>query len=180
MAENTPDLKNTTPEGMPAATPGSTPEASQARKKVGAGLIRSIRRGIGEGGRLDAWLWQRGLHAAPIRLILRIQASVAGLGLVIGITALPWTSWGIWFALSACLAAWIFYALSQSVQRIIQIGWSKDTFLRLWVRTMGRLLFVGVFLYLALVWFNAPVSALIAGLSMLVAPLPASCIDRKQ
>lgn len=133
--------------------------------------------GLGSGGIIDAWLWKRDLRLAPIRLILRIQIGIAVLSLVAGLVLLPWTRWGIWFGLASSLSVWIFYALAKSALSIIHEGWSTSAALRLWLHTSGRLLIVGVFLYTSIVWWNAPVSALIAGLSMLVAPLLASGLD---
>ncbi|MEI3479709.1 MAG: hypothetical protein V8Q84_12220 [Bilophila sp.] len=64
---------------------------------------------------------------------------------------------------SAPSSAWNFYALIKFVPKIISNGWSKNNLMGLLIHTNMRLLFTGILLYMALVWWQGPLSAILSG-----------------
>ena len=115
--------------------------------------------------RLDALLWQRGFHRPEVRLVMRNEALFAVPLLLLGICLLPLTSWLVWFAAGALLVAWNFYGLARFIQGLSLSAYSQTLLIGMLVRSNLRLVLSALFLYGALVWFEASVWAVVAGIT---------------
>lgn len=73
--------------------------------------------------------------------------------------------WG-WFALFALFSAWNFWGLATFVARAISAGWSRGAGVKTFLSAQLRLFFTGFLVYATVVWWNAPVIALLGGLSV--------------
>ena len=118
---------------------------------------------------VDAWLWKKGLVVPEARLVLRRLLLLAGTTLAAGLALWPLNSGLFWFGATVALCAWNFYGLTIFVQRAIPSGWSKALLFRMILGANGRLLFTGLFLYIVLVRFGAPLPAVLAGVTAPVA-----------
>ncbi len=115
---------------------------------------------------VDAWLWNRGVHIPEARRVLRRLVLTAALSVPSGLAILPLWNGLFWFGVCTALGAWNFYGLTIFVRHAIFTGWSGSILFRLLLGANGRLLITGCFLYLALVWCAAPVTALAAGVTV--------------
>lgn len=130
---------------------------------------------------LEKRLWKRGIHDETLREVLAWQITVTILALSAG-GALwafhPAGRWLFWFGFGALLSAWNFYALIKFVPKIISDGWSKNNLVGLLLHTNMRLLFTGILLYMALVWWQGPLSAILLGLAALLAGMTAAGLKK--
>lgn len=131
---------------------------------------------------MDAWLWRRGIHDPTLRGILQWQILVVLFSFAAGICLWGWNAtlavWWSWFGIGAMVALWNFYALIKFIQKNITRGWNKTILLGLFFHTHVKLLFTGILLYTAFVCFHAPLSALLTGMTALVAGIVAIGIKR--
>jgi hypothetical protein len=115
--------------------------------------------------RLDALLWQRGFHRPEVRLVMRNELLFAVPLLLLGVCLLPLTPWLLWFAAGALLIAWNFYGLARFIQGLSLKAYSQALLIGLLVRSNLRLVFSALFLYGILVWLEASVWAVVAGIT---------------
>ena len=115
--------------------------------------------------RLDALLWHQGFHRPEVRLVMRNEALFSVSLLILGVCLLPLTSWFLWFAAGALLIAWNFYGLARFIQGLSLSAPSQTLLPGLLVRSNLRLVFSAAFLYGILVWFEASVWAVTAGIT---------------
>ena len=115
--------------------------------------------------RLDALLWRRGFHRPEVRLAMRNELLFAVPLLLVGICLLPLTSWLVWFAAGALLVALNFYGLARFIQGLSLSAYSQTLLIGMLVRSNLRLVFSAVFLYGILVWLEASVWAVVAGIT---------------
>lgn len=130
---------------------------------------------------LEKKLWRSGVQDPTIREILCWQISVIGLSLFSGALLWPFHpagAWIFWFGFGALLSAWNFFALIKFVPRVITAGWSKSSLFALLFRTNMRLLFTGILLYIGLVWFKGPISAVLLGLAVLLVGMTAGGLKK--
>lgn len=114
---------------------------------------------------LDAWLWRRGIGHPAIRALLRNEILLAAVFLLGGGLAFIATTWIFWFGTGLAIMAWTFWGLARFFLRQ-GIGDYSTAFLRLvLVRWVGRLVIIGVLLYVALVICKAPVFAIVGGMA---------------
>lgn len=73
---------------------------------------------------------------------------------------------GMWFAGFCACSAWNFWGLAKFVQQAIPKGWSRGSGLRTFLLAQARLFLTGFLVYGALVWWNAPIAAILGGLSV--------------
>ena len=136
----------------------------------------------------DRRLWRRGFVHAPLRGAVR-NLFFFSLGLLItGIAALPWGTHLFWVGVMAMLSFWNFYTLALFIQRALPAvipeedkrGEASSRIVKkgLLIRTQLRLFITGIFVYIALVVFQASPAALAAGLSSAIIVIPASLIFR--
>ncbi len=136
----------------------------------------------------DRRLWRRGFVHAPLRGAVR-NLFFFSLGLLIaGIAALPWGTHLFWAGVMAMLSFWNFYTLALFIQRALPAvipkedkrGEASSRIVKkgLLIRTQLRLFITGIFVYIALVVFQASPAALAAGLSSAIIVIPASLIFR--
>ncbi|MDR2696088.1 MAG: hypothetical protein LBC79_06885 [Deltaproteobacteria bacterium] len=115
--------------------------------------------------RLDALLWQRGFHRPEVRLVMRNEVLFSVPLLLLGLCFLPLTSWLLWFAAGALLMAWNFYGLARCIQGLSLVAYSQALLIGMLARSSLRLVFSAVFLYGILVWLEASVWAVVAGIT---------------
>ena len=115
--------------------------------------------------RLDALLNQLGFHRPEVRIVMRNTLLFSLSLLLLGICLLPLTSWLLWFAAGALLIAWNFYGLARFIQGLSLAAYSQALLLGMLVRSNLRLVFSALFLYGILVWLEASVWAVVAGIT---------------
>ena len=115
--------------------------------------------------KLDALLWQRGFHRPEVRLVMRNELLFSVPLLLLGLCLLPLTSQLLWFAAGALLMAWNFYGLARFIQGLSLSAYSPALLLRMLAHSHLRLVFSALFLYGILVWLEASVWAVTAGIT---------------
>jgi len=123
---------------------------------------------------LDALLWRRGFHRPEVRLVMRNEVIFSVTLLILGICLLPLTSWLLWFAAGALLIAWNFYGLARFIQGLSLSAYSQALLIGMLVRSNLRLVLSAVFLYGILVWCEASVWAVVAGITGAIGLLAAT------
>ena len=136
----------------------------------------------------DRHLWQKGFLHAPLRSAVRNLFFFSLLFLAAGIAAFPWSRSLFWGGAMAMLSVWNFYTLALFVQQVLpasipeedRLGASRARIVKkgLLIRTQLRLFITGIFVYIALVVFQASPVALAAGLSSAIVIIPVSLIFR--
>jgi len=96
---------------------------------------------------------------------MRNEALFAVSLLLLGICLLPLTAWLVWCAAGALLIAWNFYGLARFIQGLSLSAYSQALFMGMLVRSQLRLALSAVFLYGILVWCEASVWAVTAGIT---------------
>jgi hypothetical protein len=114
---------------------------------------------------LDALLRQLGFHRPEVRLVMRNELLFSVSLLILGLCLLPLTSWLLWFAAGALLIAGNFYGLARFIQGLSLTDYSQALLLGMLVRSNLRLVFSALFLYGILVWLEASVWAVVAGIT---------------
>ncbi len=112
---------------------------------------------------IDRALLRRGFMQFEVRRLVRMQIVLAGLCVLAALVAARLSPWGLAFAAGAVLASANFYSLAKFVQHIVRM--EKGAVAALLIRFYGRLILTGAVLYGLIVWLEAPVWALLAGLS---------------
>ncbi|WP_027719519.1 hypothetical protein [uncultured Desulfovibrio sp.] len=114
---------------------------------------------------LDTWLWRRGISHPVIRPLVRNELLLTALSLLGGGIAFAATPWFFWFGVGLGIMALTFWSLARFFLRA-GLGEYSTTFLRVvLLRWGGRLLLLAGLLYLALVVWKAPVTAILGGLT---------------
>lgn len=117
-------------------------------------------------GRLDRWLWARGLGPEPVRAVLRNEILACLAAAIIGLALLPLGLWAISFALGLGLMAWIFGGWARFFSGSGLSGAFSGAFMRaVLLRWGARLAIFCVLLYLALALLKASAIAIIAGMA---------------
>lgn len=114
-------------------------------------------------GRIDRALLRRGFSQLEVRRLVRAQFVLSGALVLVALVAAGLSGWGLAFAAGAALATANFYSLARFVQHLVRMR--QGAVLALLVRFYGRLILTGVVLYGLIVWLEAPIWALLAGLS---------------
>ena len=137
---------------------------------------------------VDRRLWRRGFIHAPLRMAARNLFCFSLLLFLVGIMALPWGTDVFWSGVMSVLSFWNFYTLALFIQRVLPAsmperdkdGSSQARIVKkgLLIRTQLRLFITGIFVYIALVFFQASPGALAAGLSTAMIIIPVSLIFR--
>lgn len=78
----------------------------------------------------------------------------------------PLGLWLCWFGVFALFSAWNFLGIIRFVNRVIPGGWSGWSGLQTFFNAQLRLFLTAFFIYCGLVWWTAPLSALVSGLSV--------------
>lgn len=102
-------------------------------------------------------------------LIARIfwrTVNTALLAVALGLASWPDGLWFCWFGAFALFSAWNFLGIIRFVNRVIPGGWGRSTGLQAFFNAQLRLFLTAFFIYSAVVWWTAPVSALVSGLSV--------------
>lgn len=137
---------------------------------------------------VDRRLWRRGFIHAPLRRASRNLFLFSLILFIVGLALLPWRSVVFWSGAMSMLSFWNFYTLALFVQQALPAsipqedkdGLSRARIVKkgLLIRTQLRLFITGIFVYIALVFFQASPGALAAGLSSAMIIIPVSLIFR--
>ena len=115
--------------------------------------------------RLDTALERRGF-ATPIRRILLSSLMVGVLCTLGGLIGWQNNKALLWFGLFVLISTWNFWGLASFINKMISKGWSKNIQFRLFLGFQLRLFLTGIFVYIALVHWYAPLYAVLSGLSV--------------
>lgn len=136
----------------------------------------------------DRYLWRRGFIHAPLRCAVRNLFLFSLLVFLAGTALAPWEINVFWCGAMSLLSFWNFYTLAFFIQRVLpvvippedRLGHKSGRIVKkgLFIRTQLRLFITGIFVYIALVVFQASPAALAAGLSSAVIIIPVSLIFR--
>lgn len=136
----------------------------------------------------DRFFWRRGFIHAPIRRAARNLFLVSVSLFLAGLAAYPWGTFFLWVGVMAVLSFWNFYTLALFIQHVLPASMPEEDKLGagrahlvkkgLLIRTQLRLFITGIFVYTALVFFQASPVALAAGLSTAMIIIPVSLIFR--
>ena len=114
---------------------------------------------------VDAWLWRQGLGHPVIMPVIRNELLLAGGLLLLGVAASFFTTWPFWFAFGLAIMAVTVYSLSRFFLKTRLDAFSGALLMQVLFRWLGRLLVISVLVYLALVEWRAPVTALAGGVA---------------
>lgn len=136
----------------------------------------------------DRHLWRHGFIHAPLRRAVRNLFFFSLIFLVAGLAALPMGTAVFWAGVMSMLSFWNFYTLALFIQHALPAslpeddrnGASRARIVKkgLLIRTQLRLFITGIFVYTALVFFQASPVALAVGLSTAMIIIPVSLIFR--
>ena len=137
---------------------------------------------------VDRRLWRSGFIHAPLRRAARNLFLFSLLFFVAGMLSLAWGRFLFWGGVMAMLSFWNFYTLALFIQQALPAsipeddknGFSRARIVKkgLLIRTQLRLFITGIFVYIALVFFQASPGALAVGLSTAMIIIPVSLIFR--
>ncbi|MDD4951733.1 MAG: ATP synthase subunit I [Desulfovibrionaceae bacterium] len=118
-------------------------------------------------GWLETALYRRGFVQIEVRKLVRNQIYLAVLSSVLLGAAMGLSPWALSYAAGALLITLGLWSLAKVVQQLIHVH--KGGVVPLLIFFYLRLLFAGLALYALIVWFSAPVTGLLAGLSTVLA-----------
>ena len=131
---------------------------------------------------VDRRLWRSGFIHAPLRRAARNLFLFSVILFAAGLVLLPWCG------VMSMLSFWNFYTLALFIQQVLPAsipgedknGLSRARIVKkgLLIRTQLRLFITGIFVYIALVFFQANPIALAVGLSSALIIIPVSLIFR--
>ena len=121
--------------------------------------------------KIERILSARGFRSPSSRSLLAMQIVIASVSVIFGIFCLPFSRWGVAFALGSFLVTCNLWWLTRSIEWSLKHGFSSGLALVATLSFLVRLAVMALVLYGALVWFVLPVVPLLAGLSSVVASL---------
>ena len=121
--------------------------------------------------KIEGFLYRQGFTHPQVRRVMLVQVYVALAMCAAGLALGGFAVWPLFMALGALLATWNFYHLSRSVSQLVYVEYSRGMLVGLVVRFYGRLLVTGFVLAALIYWGGAPMSALLTGLSSVVATI---------
>ena len=134
-------------------------------------------------------LWRRGFIQPRLRAATRNLLIFSVIFFAAGLALLPWTETVAWAGVAAVLSFWNFYTLAYFIQSampaVMPEGDKRGARTAhvvkksLLFRTYLRLFITGLFVYVALVQFQASPAALAIGLSGAVTIIPLSLIFQR-
>ena len=113
--------------------------------------------------KIESFFYKRGIDVPEIRILMRNQLYLTGLGISISVV-FGLTTWAFEFIVGALLGGLNFYALAKIIQQLIFVR--RGAVVSLLVSFYFRLLFTAVVLYFVIVSFKANIVALLSGLSI--------------
>ena len=136
----------------------------------------------------DRFFWRHGFIHAPLRRAARNLFFFSLMLLMAGLAALFWGTFLFWTAVMSMLSFWNFYTLALFIQQALpssmpeedKLGAGRARLVKkgLLIRSQLRLFITGIFVYTAIVFFQASPVALAAGLSTAMIIIPVSLIFR--
>lgn len=120
---------------------------------------------------LERALFQRGFTVAGVRHVMMTQFYFLAAACVVGLTAPLVGFWVLSLTAGALIMTYNLYAIATFIQRAIFYKYQKSLLASLLLRLYGRLLLTGLAIVVMLVWLNASVVGLLAGLSTVAAAI---------
>ena len=114
---------------------------------------------------VENFLYKRGFVLPKVRFLVRNQLYISLAGLLVFIVFFP-VSWITGFAVGALLGSLNFYFMAKLAQELVHIP--KGAATPLLFSFYLRLILTGLVLYVAIVYWNANVFALLLGLSVIL------------
>ncbi|WP_291319688.1 ATP synthase subunit I [Desulfonatronospira sp.] len=114
---------------------------------------------------VENFLYKRGFVLPRVRFLVRNQFYLSVLGLLVFIIFFP-VSWIVGFGIGALLGSLNFYFMARLAQELVYIA--KGAATPLLFSFYVRLILTGLVLYVAIVYWNANVFALLLGLSVIL------------
>jgi hypothetical protein len=111
-------------------------------------------------------LQARGFESEAARTLLGIQILAATAAMGVGLLALPLTIWPLAFGIGAGVAACSFWQLCRITQAFILQKFTRQLWLRLFLRFNLRLVLTGGVLFLAIISLSLPLLPLLVGLAI--------------
>jgi len=118
---------------------------------------------------VDAWLWRRGFENAVIRNIAKIELLLSAILLSLGLAFAGLNSWIFYFSIGFMVFAWNFCCMAHFILRQTLTTYSSAFIINMLLRFGSRFLVTAIVLYMALIEYSAPASAIVSGLTMGVA-----------
>ena len=118
--------------------------------------------------RLESRLYARGFRRPELRQMVLSQFWMSAGITLLGILLLPLSSWLAFAAVGSILAGVNFYHLAKSMQDMVTMRFTSALLMAVLFRFLGRLLMSGLVLYICITLVNAPVVALLVGLTAAV------------
>ena len=112
--------------------------------------------------KIDKFLYKRGIHIEQVRRLLILQIQIS---LVLSMFFLLFCRdfWAVHFLLASFLGTINFYILAQAVQKLVFLR--KEAIFSLLFNFYARLVFLGIVLYIMLIWAQFSLVAVVAGFS---------------
>ena len=114
---------------------------------------------------VDAWLWRQGMGHPVVMPLIRNELLLVGFLLPLGVALFFFTAWFFWFAFGVAIMAATVYNLSSFLLKTRLDVFSGALLMQVLFRWMTRLLVISVLVYLALVKWRAPATALAGGVA---------------
>ena len=118
---------------------------------------------------VESQLYRFGFVSEAVRHLLCIQILLSAATFVIGVAAFFFTRWPLFFAAGTILSSFSLWQISRFALSCQHQQFSAALGVRLFLGFTGRLLLIGIVLFVLLVWCKAPVIPLVAGLTSTVA-----------
>lgn len=115
---------------------------------------------------VEAWLWRRGFENAMVRNIAKVELLLSALFLLVGLAFSVLNLWFFYFSIGFVVFAWNFCCMAHFILRQTLTAYSSAVFINMLLRFGGRLLVTAVVLYIALIEYSAPASAIVSGLTV--------------
>ncbi len=114
---------------------------------------------------VENFLYKRGFVLPKVRFLVRNQLYLSVLGTIVFILFFP-LPWIIGFVIGAAVGSFNFYFLARLAQELVYIP--KGATIPLLFSFYTRLIVTGIILYVAIVFWNANIFALLIGLSIIL------------
>jgi small-conductance mechanosensitive channel len=116
--------------------------------------------------KVEAGLYRRGYTHPDVRQLVRNQFYLMVASLLLGGLLAPVLPAALHFAAGTVLISFNFFSLARFAQGLTRV--KHGAVVALLARFYGRLILTGAVLFVLIVWANAPIVALLAGISTVV------------
>ncbi len=118
------------------------------------------------GQRIERYLYRRGFEHPDVRSLIHIQLLLAVGGSLVLISGSVASAWALAFGAGSLLATFNFWYMTKAVQKLLYVR--KGAVASLLLLFYGRLILTVTLIMVLIIFFDAPVVGLLAGLSTVV------------